>query len=321
MGKKQILITGITGFAGYHLAEYLLSLGHDQIAGTYLSETSLETFASLKNRLGLHQVDLTDWQKVQETVSSIRPAIIYHLAALPSPRESFQEPKLYLQNNINSELHILETLIKHNLKETKMLVVSTAEVYGRVQAENLPLNEEAPLRPVSPYGVSKIAQDFLGLQYFLAYNLPVVRVRPFNHLGPRLSDKFAPSAFAKKIAQIEKGIIPPLLTVGNLESKRDFTDVKDVVRAYVLLMEKGEAGEVYNLGSGKSYKIREVLDILLSLTKVSLEVKEDPLLLRPNDIPDLRCNYSKITRATGWQPAISLKDSLKTLLDYWRSVV
>lgn len=175
--------------------------------------------------------------------------------------------------------------------------------------------------PTSPYSVSKIAQDFLGLSYFLAYRLKIVRVRPFNHIGPKQSPHFVVSSFAKQISEIEKGKKEPILRVGNLEAKRDFTDVRDMVNAYVLATQKGKDGEVYNLGSGRAYKISEILEKLVSLSFSKIKVVEDKTLFRPNDNPQLVCNADKFTKLTGWRPQIPLATTLKETLDYWRKMI
>ncbi len=228
---KTVLITGVTGFAGSFLAEHLLSQHLYTVHGTYLSEKSLQNIEAHKDSLQLHQTDLTDHEATEKLIGTVKPELLFHLAALPSPAASFKDPALFLQNNINSELYILEALHKQKLHDTRIMIISSAEVYGLVRNEDLPIDELTELRPVSPYGVSKIAQDYLALQYHLSYNLQTIRVRPFGHIGPRLSDQFAASAFAKKIAEIEKGTRQPILTVGNLTARRDLTDVRDMVRA------------------------------------------------------------------------------------------
>lgn len=318
---KKALITGISGFAGSHLAQYLVAQNKYHIAGTYHSERNLENISSVKSKLNLTKIDLTNSEAVENLIQSTGADFIFHLAAFPSPADSYKNPSLYMQNNINAEINILEAVRLKNLTNTKMLIVSSSEVYGFVSPKDLPINEETPFKPVSPYGVSKIAQDYLGLQYFLAYKLNVVRARPFGHLGPRLSDQFVASAFSKKIAEIEKKKREPILMIGNLDAKRDLTDVRDIVRGYELLMEKGKAGEVYNLGSGVSYYIRYILDVLLSFSAVKIAVQEDQTLLRPNDIPELLCDNRKMLELTGWKPTISIEQSLKDTLDYWRGIV
>lgn len=318
---KKALITGISGFAGSFLAEHLLSTNTYEVSGTYLTENSLENVSDIATHIHLSKVDLTKEKEVDTLIATTKPDYVFHLAALPSPSDSFKNPSGYLQNNINAELFLLEALKNQNLTTTRTLIVASSEEYGLVSQEDLPIDEDTPLRPVSPYGVSKIAQDFLGLQYHLSYMLDIVRVRPFGQIGPRLSPNFAPSIFSKKIAEIEKGIREPVVTVGNLDSKRDFTNVKDMVEAYRLLLEKGESGEVYNAGSGASYKISDILQILLSMSSKEIKVQIDQELLRPQDIPELRCDNSKITKVTGWIPKIPIEQTLKEILDYWRGKV
>ena len=318
---KTVLITGISGFAGSFLAEYLVSKHQYTIHGTYLSDSSLQNLSAITNELSLHQIDLTEKNPVEKLIAELKPDLIFHLAAFPSPSASFDDPSGFLQNNINAELFILEALRKNDLQNTRTLVVSSAEVYGLVGEKDLPINEDTPLRPVSPYGVSKIAQDFLALQYHLSYKLQTVRVRPFGHIGPRLSPQFAASAFAKKIAEIENGKREPVLTVGNLEARRDLTDVRDMVQAYDVLLQRGISGDVYNIGRGTSYRMQELVDILLSFSKVKIEIQQDKKLLRPNDIPELRCDNTKMQKLTGWEATRSIHDSLRDVLEYWRGIV
>ena len=200
------------------------------------------------------------------------------------------------------------------------MIISSAEVYGIVKKDDLPINEETPFNPSNPYAVSKVACDLLALQYFNSMRLDVVRLRPFNHTGPGQPPDFVVPAFAKKIAEIEKGKLDKL-TVGNLESKRDFTDVRDMVEGYFLISENGLSGDVYNMGSGKSHKISEILDILMSYSTAKIKIEEDKSLMMPSDNPDLVCDNSKIASLIGWKPQIPLEQTLKETLDYWRSVV
>ncbi len=318
---KKVLITGITGFAGSHLAEYLINAGKYEVTGTYLSDRNLTNLASIQDQVTLTQCDLMDREAIEALISREKPDLIFHLAALPSPAKSFHDPGLYLQNNMLTELHVLEAVRKFELKSTRILIVSSSEVYGLVNPEDLPIHEETPLRPVNPYGVSKITQDYLGLQYVLGYGLDVVRVRPFGHIGPRLSSDFATSSFAKKIAEIEHGVRDSVLTVGNLEGKRDLTDVRDMVRAYSLLLELGASGDVYNAGSGKSYRTGDLLELLLSYTTAEVKVELDKQLLRPNDIPELRCDNKKLVTLTEWDNEFTIEESLKDMLEYWRGRV
>ena len=314
--NKKILITGASGFAGSYLARTLSTKKNNQIFGTYLNENSKLTLSDLPN-LNLIQVDLMDIHAVFDSIKAISPDEVYHLAALTSPKQSFEEPTKVLTNNIEAQVNLLEAVRKLNLS-SKILIVSSAEVYGKVNPKDMPIDEKTPLNPTSPYAVSKIAQDYLGLQYFLSYGLKIVRARPFNHIGPGQTETFSVAAFAKKIAEIEKGKSEPVLKVGNLESKRDFTDVEDMVNAYHLLMQHGKEGEVYNLGSGRNFKMSEILDMLLSLSSKKIEVKKEPSLFRPGDNPELVCDATKINALTGWTATIPIEETLKKILDFWR---
>ncbi len=318
---KKVLITGVTGFAGNYLAEHLLLTKKYDISGTYFFKESLSNVERIESKLNLIKADLSDEKNVFKIIESVSPSIIFHLAALTSPADSFRDPTTTLTNNISLEINLLEAVRKYNLFSTKILIVSSADIYGMVKKEDLPIDEETPLMPTSPYSVSKIAQDFLGLTYFLSYKLQIVRVRPFNHIGPRQSANFVVASFAKQIAEIEKGRKDPILHVGNLESKRDFTNVKDMVRAYDLAIEKGKCGEAYNIGSGISYKMSDILNKLISMSSSKIKIEKDEALFRPSDNPDLTCNADKFTKLTGWRPQISIETTLKDTLDYWRNII
>lgn len=315
---KKAFITGITGFAGSYLAQNLLDNDYE-VSGTYLSDQSANDFQN-KDRVKLYKLDLLDAERTTEILVESQPDYLFHLAALTSPKSSFDNPSKTFTTNVTSQINILEAIRRNNLVETRILIISSAEVYGLVDSKNLPVDEDTPFNPTNPYAVSKLAQDYLGLQYHLAHNLKIVRVRPFNHVGPKQSPDFVVSGFAKRIAEIEKGN-KEVMKVGNLKSKRDFTDVKDMVEAYRLALEKGEAGEVYNLGSGKSYEISKILEMLISFSSVKITTEEDPGLMRPSDNPELTCDFSNFLSLTGWKPKISIEQTLKDTLDYWRKIV
>ena len=319
--NKKILITGATGFVGNHLIEHLILDGNDNIFGTYYEEQSLLSLGENKNKIQPVKADLRNPDEVSGLISKIKPDYIYHLAAFTSPSESFDSPNETVINNISCEINLLEEVKNNDLKDTKILIISSAEVYGLVSKEDLPIDENVQFNPTNPYAVSKLAQDFLGRQYFLAHDLKIIRVRPFNHIGPGQSPNFVVSSFAKKIAEIEKGKREPVLPTGNLNTKRDFTDVRDTVKAYTLLIEKGIDGEVYNVCSGISFKISEILNMLLSYSKSDIKIESDKSLLRPIDNPDLVCNYSKLSDLTGWKPTIKIEQTLKDTLDYWRNII
>lgn len=313
---KKVLVTGATGFVGTHMLQYLHSQNVFSIVGTYRSNA-----ANVNEGIQLEKINLLDQEEVEKLIENHKPEYIYHLAGLASAAVSFKSPAVSMSNNIIAELNVLEALKKHELFDTNVLIISTAEVYGIIDPEDLPVDEQTPLRPVNPYAVSKIAQDFLGLQYHLSYKMNIIRVRPFNHIGPGQKDTFVLSSFAKQIAEIEKYKKEPILLVGNIDAKRDFTDVRDMVKAYQLVLEKGVNGEVYNIGSGKARSISDVLDVMLSLAEVKIEVKRDPNRIRPMDVPEIVCDYKKLHDLTGWSPEIPIEKTLQDLLDYWRKIV
>jgi len=318
---KKILITGVTGFVGKHLASHLLTQKSYEVVGTYRNEAHLSSLGDLQDQIQLKQLNLHDTDEVESVILSTKPDYICHLAAQASAFESYKSPVDTLTNNIVSEFAVLDVLRKHEMKNTRVLIVSTGEVYGVVTPSDLPVDEETPLRPASPYAVSKIAQDYLGLQYFYAYNLDIVRVRPYNHIGPGQKEGYVVADFAKQVAEIEKGHKEPVISVGNLDAKRDFTDVRDIVTAYRLALEKGVSGDVYNIGSGKSHKVSEILEMLLALSTKEITVEVDKSKFRPIDVREIVCDFDKFHGLTGWKPTIPLEQTLQDILDYWRSLV
>jgi GDP-4-dehydro-6-deoxy-D-mannose reductase len=317
---KQVLITGATGFAGGYLAEHLLSLGSYRITGVYRSDASRDS-SSVKDRIAWYQADLTHQEEVASLVSDVTPDIIVHLAAQAEVGESFKQPLLTLHTNIDSQLFLFEAVKQSGLKNVRILSVLSADIYGYIEPEDLPIDEVTPFRPGNPYAVSKVACDSLSYQYWKSSGLAIIRARPFTHIGPRQKTGFVTSDFARQIALIEKGQQEKSMLVGNLDARRDFTDVRDVVRAYALLMESGEAGEAYNIGSGTDHAISEVLEYLRSRSITQFDIVTDPSKMRPSDIPRLVCDHTKLTRQTGWEPQIGFTQSLDDILDYWRSVI
>lgn len=312
----RALVTGIAGFAGSHLARYLLETTDIEIHGViHRHERRLQ---SLRNALHLHRGDLRNALWVSELVQEIQPDVTLHLAAWSDVGGSWHQPWTTYELNIQCQLHLLEALRRWT-PACRTLVVTSNEVYGLVQPTDLPIDEGTPFRPNNPYGVSKIAQDMMALQYWHSHRLPTIRVRSFNHIGPDQADDFVASAFARQIAEIEIGLRVPQVAVGNLDAARDFTDVRDVVQAYWLLLTHGQGGEVYNIGSGRAYTIRQLLDLLLAQSRVPVEVVVDPARLRPSDVPISYCDNQKLMAATGWRPQIDLEQSLGDLLNYWRA--
>lgn len=317
---KTVLITGISGFAGSFLAEHIASFKEFNIVGTTISNIS-PNLSKINDQITLKEINLIDAKAVLELIKEIKPDFIYHLAALSAPSQSFDNPSEIVTNNISAQINLLEAVRSADINNAKILITSSADIYGLVEPKNLPIDENTPFMPTNSYAVSKLAQDFLALQYFLTYKMNIVRVRPFNHIGPRQSPNFVVSKFAKEIAEIEKGLIPPVLYVGSLDAKRDFTDVRDMVRCYVSILDKGIAGEVYNIGSGVSYKIRDILNMLLAKSSIKIKVENDQALFRPADNPELICNSKKVRDVTNWKPEISLEKTLMDTLDYWRKIV
>ncbi|HDP69322.1 MAG TPA: SDR family oxidoreductase [Actinobacteria bacterium] len=315
----KVFITGITGFAGSYLAEHCLSKGA-KVFGIKRWRSQTENLDHIVNKINLLEGDIRDVTSITEVLGEIRPDYIFHLAAQSFVPTSWKAPAETLTTNIIGELNIFETVRELGL-DTSIQIAGSSEEYGIVYEDETPITEDNPLRPLSPYGVSKVAQDLLGYQYHQSYGMKIVRTRAFNHEGPKRGEVFVSSNFAKQIAEIEKGLNDPVIKVGNLEAIRDFTDVRDVVRAYWLALEKGEPGDVYNIASGKGIKIKEMLDILLSLTDIKIKVEQDPARMRPSDVPVLIGDSSKFREKTGWQPEISFEKTLKDTLDYWRERV
>lgn len=310
----RALITGAAGFAGSHLADYLLKETDWQVVGCVLPGWDC---SNLDPRVRRVEIDLRERDATRAMLEQLAPDVIFHLAAQAFVPASWDDPWGTLENNIRAQTNILDALVKLGARP-RVLIVGSNEEYGLVRASDLPLREDAPLRPNSPYAVSKIAQDYLGLQYFISHQLPCVRVRPFNHIGPRQSESFVAAAFARQIALIEAGQQEPVLRVGNLSSQRDFTDVRDMVRAYYLVATQGQPGEVYNIGSGQPRAIQTLLDTLLSFSPAHIRVELDPQRLRPSDTPVVYCDAAKLRAATGWQPQIPFEQTVRDILDDWR---
>ena len=314
----KILITGVTGFVGSHLAEYCLSLDQQvEVIGTCRWRSRRENIEHLEDAINLYECDLRDASSVKTLLADIQPERIFHLAAQSYVPSSWNSPGETITTNVIGQLNIFEAMRETN-STASIQIAGSSEEYGLVHPEEAPITEENPLRPLSPYAVSKVAQDMLAYQYFQSYGLRVVRTRAFNHTGPRRGDVFVTSNFAKQIAEIEAGQRPPIIHVGDLNPKRDFTDVRDIVRAYWLSLEHCSLGEVYNVASGKAYRIKEVLKILLDNSEQDIEVVEDPERLRPSDVPLLLGDNSRFCKATGWIPEIPFEQTAKDLLDYWR---
>jgi len=319
--KTRALITGITGFVGSHLAEFLLRKKW-QVIGTIRWRSKTENIDHLKSKINLIEADVTDFTSIQNAVSLTGPDYIFHLAAQSFVLTSWHAPQYTWTTNTTGTINLLEAVRMCKI-DPVIQIAGSSEEYGLVYPHEIPIKEDNPLRPMSPYAVSKIAQDKLALQYHLTYGLKTIVTRAFNHTGPRRGEVFVCSTFAKQIAEIEKNRKKPVIYHGNLEAKRDFTDVRDIVRAYWLAVTKCTPGEVYNICSGEkgTYAISEILEILLSLTKVKIQLQPDPKRMRPSDVSILHGDATKFRKVTGWKPKIPMEKTLKDLLDYWRERV
>lgn len=317
---SRILITGVTGFVGSYLVERCRAhYPQAEVFGLYHRTWPRPISAAMEQVIPL-KADITQPQELRQALSESQPDVIFHLAAQSSVAASWSDPLQTLQINAIATVHLLEALrLEH--PTTRLVLVGSGEQYGVVHPDENPIREECPFRPINPYAVSKATQDLYGYQYFAAYKLPILRVRAFNHFGPRQSDTFVLPSFARQIALIEAGKGEPVVMVGNLQAKRDFLPVEDVVEAYLAIAEYGRPGEVYNVGSGQPRSIREILDLLLALAKIPIRVREDPARMRPVDIPLLAANISRIQAQTGWKPTVSFESALKETLDYWRARV
>jgi GDP-4-dehydro-6-deoxy-D-mannose reductase len=313
----RVLITGVAGFVGGHMVDFLrreapeaVVVGLDCRPGRRAQSLAID----------IVQADLEDAASVRAAIARVSPDRVIHLAAQSSPQRSWEDPERTLRTNVLGMLHLLEAA-RAQPTAPRILAVGSTDEYGLVQPHELPLREDAPLRPASPYAASKVAQGYLALQYALSPGLHVVRTRTFHHTGPRRGEQFAESSFARQLAEIEAGQRPARLEVGNLEAVRDFTDVRDVVRAYWALLDRGARGEVYNVCSGRGVKLGELLQGLIALSGLRVEVHVDPARLRAADAPILIGDPSRLRAATGWEPEIPIDRTLRDLLDYWRQRV
>ena len=313
----RVLITGITGFAGSHLADLCLTEEDVDLYGIIRWRSRTENIEHIWDRLKLLECDLRDATSTRDVIEEIKPDYIFHLAAQSFVPTSWKAPSESLTTNVIGQLNVFEAVRKIDLK-CRIQIACSSEEYGMVYPDEVPIKETNPLRPLSPYGVSKVGQDMLGYQYYKSYGMDIVRTRGFNHTGPRRGPVFVCSDFAKQLVDIEMGMKPPVIEVGNLEAKRDFTDVRDMVRGYWLALEKGKPGTVYNICSGHSYAIQEILDKLIEFTGLDVKVKQDPARMRPSDVPVLEGDNGVFGKDTGWKPEIPFEKTLSDLIEFWR---
>ncbi len=313
----RILVTGATGFAGGHLVEALLSLGAERIVGLARQAIWPDVWRHLAGRVELRSCDVCEGGALEAILRDVQPERIYHLAGYPHVGRSFQEPEAAWHGNLTATRSLYDAVTRWGGRP-RILFVGSGLVYGESETAALGCDEMCLLLPDNPYAASKAAADLMSYQTTRHPGLDIVRVRPFNHIGPHQSPQFAVSSFARQLAAIERGRQPPLLETGNLQPRRDLTDVRDVIAAYVVLLERGRTGEVYNVGSGQTYAMQTVLDRLIALSGVSVEVRQKASLVRATDVAVIRANTDKLRRETGWSPRFTLDQTLSDTLAYWR---
>ncbi len=314
----NILITGVTGFVGSHLATYILNLNDDiKVYGMCRWRSPRDNISKIYNKIIMVDTDLSDLSAQVRYFSEIKPDVIFHLAAQSYVLTSFNSPIHTLQTNVIGTANLLEAVRISGI-DPVIHICSSSEVYGQVNEDEVPIKEDCPLRPASPYAVSKVGEDMIAYQYWLSHKIKTIRTRMFTHTGPKRGDVFAMSFFAKQIAASELGLRESVIKVGNLKSVRTFCDVRDAVRAYWLLTQKCAYGEVYNIGGNRTMTIGEALDILLSFSDTKFKMEVDPKLLRPSDVTLQIPSTEKFHKETGWKPEIPLEKTLEDMLVYWR---
>ncbi len=310
----KALIIGGAGFVGGYLIRELSSAGQEVFA------TCLEN-EKITGECTVRTLNILDADAVSEVIGEIQPDVIYHLAAQSSVSLSWKKPQLTADINVIGTINVLEAVKNCEKKDIRLILIGSGEEYGFIRSDACPLTEEEPLNPGNIYAATKACQGMLGEIYARAYKMDIVMVRAFNHSGPRQLPMFVISDFCRQIAVIEKGDAPAVMSVGNLTAKRDFTDVRDIVRAYRLLGEKGISGRTYNVGRGKAVEVQYILDTALRLSRKEIEVRQDPARMRASDIPLIEPDVSRIYEDTGWKAEISMEQTIEDTLDYWRNNV
>jgi GDP-4-dehydro-6-deoxy-D-mannose reductase len=326
LAKRKILITGITGFVGSHMADLLLKKDDVEIYAIKRWSSRMTNLIHIKDiekKIKFFVCNILDPHSVEQVVTTVKPDWIFHFAAESYVQPSWNMPQLYMEINILGTLNFLEALKRNNMKNTRFHVAGSGEEYGEVLENETPITEETLLRPVNPYAVSKVAQDLLCYEHYKSYGLHIVRTRAFNHEGPRRDNVFALPSFAYQIARIERKLQEPVIYVGDLTPRRNWTDVKDMIEAYYIAVQKCIPGELYLIGSDAVYTIRECLDMLIKLStfKSKMKIAVDKKRLRPADVPLLVGDYTKFFKQTGWKPKIPFKNTLRDTLNYWRDFI
>jgi GDP-4-dehydro-6-deoxy-D-mannose reductase len=316
MTRPRAFITGILGFAGSYLAEELLAAGY-AVSGSRLGREPLDNVAAITGDIDVIPLDILNAERCRQTLKKIRPDYVFHLAAMASVGQSLSMERKTLQVNVEGTLNMLDAAREVN-RLKGFVFVSSPDCYGLFTPKTKTLTEQQPLNPISPYGISKAAAERLSLFFHRQHGLPVRVARAFNHTGPRQEDRFVVPSFAKQIAEIEVGRRQPVIKVGNLSARRDLSDVRDIVKGYRLLAERGTNGEVYQFCSGKAISIKSVLESLLRMAERTIRVETDPARMRKSDIPVLRGSFEKARRRLGFVPDTKWKTTLSDTLSYWR---
>ncbi len=312
----KALIVGAAGFVGSYLIQHLTTTYDWEIHATKLPNENLSV-----SDIHVHDLNILNIDEIRELFTKLKPDYIFHLAAQSSVALSWNNPQITVDINIKGTLNILDTIRSLDGYSPRILLIGSGEEYGYILPDETPVNERVTPRPGNIYAATKACQNMLGNIYYRAYGMQLIMVRAFNHIGPNQTSVFVASDFCKQVAEIEAGKKKPILHVGNLSAKRDFTDVRDVVRAYGILIQHGKAGETYNIGSGHAISIQELLNIILSLSTAKILVSTDPARLRPSDIPVIEADITKLQDSINWHPEISLKQTLLETLNYWRGTL
>lgn len=315
INMKRAIIIGAAGFVGGYLINYL-----NRECGLEVFATKLKSEKIENNTAQIHDLDIMDKEAIVSLLFEVRPDYIFHLAAQSSVGLAWKNPGLTIDVNIKGSVNVMDA-IRELYYKPRVLLIGSGEEYGHIKTGETPIRETNMVRPGNIYAATKACQNMIGNIYARAYDMKVVMVRAFNHIGPTQAPIFVVADFCKQVAEIEQGMREPVMYVGNLDAKRDFTDVRDVVRAYALLAEQGIAGETYNVGSGHAIAIREILDRIISMSDCDIAVEIDPNKLRPVDVPIIEADISKIRTLTGWTPEISLEQTIQETLDYWRGSI
>lgn len=312
---KKALIIGAAGFVGGYLAKELMENHGMEVYATKLSHEVLEIPGA-----NICDLNILDKEEVVSLLYKVRPDFIFHLAAQSSVHVAWKNPGLTVDINVKGSINVMDA-VRELFYKPRVLLIGSGEEYGHIRPGETPIKEDNHLRPGNIYAATKVCQNMIASIYAQAYDMDLMMVRAFNHIGPCQAPIFVVSDFCKQVAEIEAGLKEPVMYVGNLAAKRDFTDVRDVVRSYALLVQNGKAGETYNMGSGHAYAIQEILDLIISMSTVEIKVEIDPNKIRPVDVPIIEADITKLNEATGWKPEIPLEQTILETLNYWRGRV